>query len=219
MAIRKPSWLRSWLNKLNWDIFSWKVYVGDAIEDGIDWAIDWINWGIGQAVIAYGKALEAWDKAVEIGKELGKTINREIDKVLARIATWWGDLDNWWSAKREWVKDRIAQARDTLEDRIDDVRGQLSSLLVAWDNFWENTWPQLLKDFGALGVKVGNFFTLTLPTLASKLDVGKAFDDFRLEWKDFFNFWGSLGREVMEFFTDPLQWVYDKLDEWFERFW
>ncbi|GAI79073.1 unnamed protein product, partial [marine sediment metagenome] len=135
MAISKPSWLRTWLDRLNWDIFTWKVYVGDAVERALDWALDWINWAIARGEAAWSRAGVAIDKAIELAKDLGKTIDREIDKILARITTWGDNLGNWWETKKEWIRDRIDLAREKLEDLIDDVERGFASLDAAWDSF------------------------------------------------------------------------------------
>ncbi len=215
MAISKPSWLRSWLSNLNWEILTWRVYVGDAIEDAIDWAVDWINWAIYQAESAYAWARSAWDKALDVGRDLGALINREIQKVLNNIEAWWGDLGEWWEAKRQDILDWIDTAQDWLLDRVDDVRKGLASLGQTWDNFWENIWPQLLKDFNAWIVKVGEFFADILPGLASRFDITKAFDDFMLAWQDLFNFWVGFKTDLVAFLTDPLEWLWGKFTDWF----
>lgn len=215
MAISKPSWLRTWLDRLNWDIFTWRIYVGDAVEGALDWALEWINNAVTWANNAWVRAGVAWDKALEVGKEAWANLCKETTRIWNYLETWWYNLGGWWETRKPIIQGWIDTALGILGDRIDDVKRDLASLSVTWDSFWRSTWPQLLKDLGALGVKVGNFFTVTLPTLASKLDVGKAFDNFRLEWRDLFNFWGSLGREVMEFFTDPLEWLLGKFTDWF----
>lgn len=219
MTISKPAWLRSLLDRLNWDILTWKVYVGDAVESGIDWALGWINWAIYQAGKAWDKAVAAWDKAVEVGKKAWNDLMKEADKLWAKIDTWWDDLGEWWTAKRRDIKDWIAAAKEGLLDLYNDLKKALGKLSSTWDNFWTSTWPQLLKDFNTLLVKVGSFFTQTLPRLAEKLDITKAFDTFRLEWRDLFNFWGEFKVELGKLLTDPEEWLLDKLEKMLARFW
>lgn len=219
MAISKPSWLRSWLDTLNWDILTWHVYVGDAVESGIDWAIDWINWGITQAESAWNKAVAAWDKAVDVFWDLTATINWEVSRLWDSIGDWWDDLGEWWSTKVTWVRGLVDAASDFLKGLIDDVKRGLASLSVAWDNFWTTTWPQLLSDFNSLLVDVGNFFTQVLPGLATFLDISRAFEDFRLEWKDLFNFWEGFKDTIVAFFEDPEKWLLDKIETMLARFW
>lgn len=219
MAISKPSWLRTWLDSLNWDILTWHVYVGDAIESAIDWAIGWLNWGILQAELAWNKAVAAWDKAVEVGKNAWNDLMKEADKLWANIDTWWSDLGEWWEGKKQDIGEWIDTAKEDVGEWWDSLKQDLGELHTAWDSFWENTWPQLIKDFNAWVVKVGNFFTVTLPGLASHKDVDKAIADDKLTWKDLWNFWGDFGKEVGVFFSDPEEWLLDKLEKMLARFW
>lgn len=145
MAIRKPPWLRSWFDRLNWNIFTWRIYVGDAVERALDWAEDWINWAIARAEAAWSRAGVALYKAIDLAKELGRTIDREIDKVLARISTWWYDLGDWWETKKRWVRDLLLASSDFLEGLIDDVERGFASLDAAWDSFRRDTLPGLLS--------------------------------------------------------------------------
>ena len=144
MAVSKPSWLRSWLNKLNWDIFTWKVYIGDAIEDAIDWALEWINWGINEATKAYNKAWDAYFYAVDVYKDLRSQIYQDTQDLWDRGFAWWSELGEWWNSKKEWVKDRIQVARDTLEDLYNSLSRSLNSLATAWDSFKRDTLPGLV---------------------------------------------------------------------------
>ncbi|MBA7593036.1 hypothetical protein ES708_35246 [subsurface metagenome] len=215
MAISKPSWLRRALDKLNWDILNWKVYVGDTIEEGIDWTVGKINDALTWANNAWVRAGVAWDKAVEVGKDAWSDLCKEATKIWNNIDTWWDDLGDWWEAKKTDIGDWIDERKEWLLDRIDDVREDLEKLGDTWDNFWQDTWPQLLKDFGALGVTVGNFFTTILPGLATLTNLYQAFDDFRLDWQTLFDFWGSFWKDVMEFFIDPLEWLLGRFTDWF----
>ena len=215
MAIYKPSWLRDALNLLNWDIFTWHVYVGDAIENGIDWVIEGINWVIYQGEQAWNRAVAAWDKAVEVGINAWNNLQFEASKLWAKIDTWLSDLETWWGGKTTLIQGWINAAQSFLLGLYNNLGLQLNALSVALSNFWTTTWPQLLSNFNAWVVKVGNFFTVTLPGLAEKLDITKAFNDFRLEWKDLFNFWGSTGKTVTTFFLNPLDWVKDRIETWF----
>ena len=219
MAISKPSWLRSLLDRLNWDILTWKVYVGDAIESGIDWAIGWINWGIYQAEQAWAKAVAAWDKAVEVGRNAWNDLQLEASKLWSQIDTWWSKLGDWWAAKKQDILGWIDVAKGYALGLFTNLNAVFNQLRNTWDSFWQNTWPQLLKDFNALLVKVGNFFTQTLPRLAEKLDITKAFNDFRLEWKDLFNFWTGFKDTIVAFFEDPEEWLLKRIENMLARFW
>jgi len=91
---------------------------------------------------------------------------------------------------------------------IDIATEGLTELRIAWDNFWNTTFPYLVS-FEWLNT----WWNSKLIEIQSLIDtaianLGIAFESW-LEVKD----------SVLEFFSDPLQWVYNKLDEFFERFW
>lgn len=219
MAISKPSWLRSFLDKLNWDILTWKVYVGDAVESAIDWAIDKINIAIDWGEDAWNKAVIAWDKAVDVFWDLTATINREANRLWDNIEVWWDDLGEWWEPKITWIKGLVGIAEDALFSLIKGVEIGLNWLDVQWDNFWENTWPQMKIDFNTLLVNVGNFFTGILPGLASHQEVEEAIEDERSTWKDIVDFVTNFRKEIVAFFTDPIDWLWSKLVDYLEKNW
>ena len=215
MAVTKPSWLKSFLNKLNWDIFTWKVYVGDAIESAIDWVIDGLNWVTERVTEALNRIATWWTDLGDWWLTRVDIIKGLIKTVLETLTTWGTVLRDWWDTRVNLIKGWIGVAADFLKSLIDNVSKGLNKLTVLWDNFWTSTWPQFTKNFNDIWVKVGNFFTVTLPTLASNLNVVKAFNDFRLEWSTLLNFWGEYWKGVIEFFINPLDWLLDRFTDWF----
>ena len=144
MTVKKPSWLSQWLNLFNWDIFTWKVYAGDAIEHAIDWALQWVNWGIDQATLAYNKAVAAWYKAVELAGDLRSTIYRETGYLWNKVNQWAADLAEWWEGTSTKVRGWIDVAKSWAKERIDDAWKIINRVDVAWDNFRRDTLPKLL---------------------------------------------------------------------------
>lgn len=219
MALSKPSWLRSMLDRLNWDIFTWKVYVGDAIELGIDWALDWINWSIDQASRAYNKALEAISAVVELAGELRSRINAEIYLVLNRISTWGSILSDWWSARRQDVKDWIEAAKDLLKDLIDDAWIAIGQINVAWDNFRFNTLPGLV-DFDNIRAWFGEGFKSLSDWWAARWQQIREANEAEIKpIRDEVNRHTTWLDLVREFFADPQQFLYDTMLKVIERFW
>lgn len=218
MAISKPSWLRSWLNRLNWDIFTWRVYVGDAVEDAIDWALDWINWAIARADAAWSRAGVAIDKAIELFKDLGKTIDREIDKVLARITTWWYELGQWWETRKPIIQGWIDAALGFLSDRIDDVKKSLQRLDVAWDSFRRDTLPGLLdftwfkswwgRTWTNFAEWEGWFWNKTTDRIETEVKPVRDEVNKHTTWLDM----------VKELFTDPEKWLLEIIERMLARF-
>jgi len=106
-------------------------------------------------------------------------------------------IDDWWASTQATVKSWISIA----------VEG-LSELLAEWDTFWKVTLPNLVS-LEWLGI----WWNSRLIDIQSLIDtaianLGAGFESW-LEIKD----------SVLEFFNDPYLWIYDRLDEFFERFW
>jgi hypothetical protein len=178
MALAKPSWLRILLDRLNWDIFTWKVYIGDAVERGIDWALDWINWAIDIGNKAAAKATSVWDSFVSLLHNVQATFNQEFARVWARVTTWASDLANWWSARAQDVRDWISAARDFALDRIADLRRILDSVDTWADTFRRTVLPKLLdtswlrQAFGASFSSIMDWWRARLPQVDERVETG-----------------------------------------------
>lgn len=106
-------------------------------------------------------------------------------------------VNNWWLSVQQTVLAWIEQAKQFLMTFIDQLNVWVANLQATWDNFWVNIFPTLLDK-------------LTLNSILATW-----FKDFEPFWQG----WQDWRDKVIEFFTDPLQWIYDRLEEWFERFW
>lgn len=219
MALTKPSWLRRALDLLNWDIFTWKVYIGDAVENGIDWALEWINWGIDKAAEALNWARDAWDKATGLWNDLVTRINQALEPVRNWIDTWKSRLAEWWSGVSTQVLAWIEAAKDWANDRIEDARRLIDRIDIAWENFRRDTLPRLLDPawvrsfFGAGIASIADWWATKAPWVRDTVEttVAPVRDEVNKHttWLDL----------VKDFFSDPQQFIYDLLMKIFERFW
>lgn len=219
MAISKPSWLRQALDRLNWDIFTWKIYVGDAIERAIDWALGWLNWGVELAQGAYNQAINAWDKAVEVFWDLRSLLFTEVTKVTNKISTWWSDLGDWWAAKSRDVRDWIDAAKTTLGERIDDARDLINRVDTAWGNFRRDTLPNLLDTHwirSFFGARVSSISDWWAP---KKQEIDEQIETEVAPVRDEVNRHSSWLDLVKELFTDPEKFLLDLLERMLARFW
>lgn len=219
MAIEKPGWLKGALGHLNWDILTWHVYVGDTIEEAIDWVLGWINWVINEAEKAWNKAVDAWNKAVDLGRELQATINSEIQKVLSNIDTWWDSLGEWWEVKRSEIIDLIDVAGGFIGDTIDDVGKGLNNLVVWWQAFRTDILPTLInlnwfyEFMGAKLLSIWEWWETELVKVQENIEASVK------PVRDEVNRHTSWLELIKDFIDDPVQWFYDRLDEFFVRFW
>jgi len=219
MAVSKPSWLRYWLDKLNWDIFVWKVYVGDAIERAIDWAIDRVNDSLALASAAFDKAWDAYYKALEVARQLRDMGYREIQDLWDRISTWWDDLNDWWKAKRSWIYDLIDATKDTLQARIKDAWSAIDRVQAAWDSFRRDTLPSLLSmDYWTAfwGGRVRSAQDWWAARWQQIQDTREAaLSPIRAILKDH----SSKLDVISELFKDPEKWLLDRIESMLARFW
>jgi len=106
-------------------------------------------------------------------------------------------INDWWSGILPYILSYIDDAVEGLED-----------FATTWNNFWTNIFPNLVS-----------FAWLDTWWQSRLLDIDALIEGWLTSFQPFWEGWQEVRDEVTSFFADPLQWVYDKLDEFFERFW
>jgi len=107
-----------------------------------------------------------------------------------------------------WIEDWWLATKTTVQGWIDVATQGFATLRTEWDNFWKVTFPKLVDTFSLEDWWTGKLFAVD-GLIGSKL----------AEWFPFYNDLAGLWEDIKLFFTDPLDWVYKKLDEFFERYW
>jgi len=131
------------------------------------------------------------------------------------IRSWLPDVEDaidWFTDRWYWFQDEIS---DWWNDKVNDVKDLidtategLDNLLEAWDNFWRSTLPNLV-----------NFTWLGIWWQSRLLEIDTLIGSWLASFAPFWEGWQEVRQEVVDFFADPYQWIYDRLDEFFERFW
>jgi len=116
---------------------------------------------------------------------------------LDRISEVKSIIAEWWEAAKDTVLGWISTFVDVVYQLLDDLEASITELSSRWDDFW----------------------TITLPTLASHLDVAEAINNLRKEWSDLLDTWSELSEDIKLFFADPLGWLYERLEDFFDRWW
>jgi len=197
VAIVKPTWLRSWLSKLNWTVLTWQINVGDAIESGIDWAIDQINNTLEWASLAYNWAIAAWDRITEVWSNILTTIAKEIRPLWNTVNVWWNRLNEWWSSASQAVLGWIDLAKDYALDLFHQTTTSINNV-IAW---------------------LDTFKSLILPTLPNRREVSDNIEANVKPIRDKVNEHTTWLDLMRDFFTDPQQFIFDLLIKAIERFW
>lgn len=197
MVIRKPRWLERAFSYMNWEIFTWHIYIGDSLESAVDWVINGINWVIDLAQSAwnwidtwYSKLSDWWSTKWKVIRDWFKDLSNTID-------TWWSKIANWWSAK--WS--------DVLK-LTDTIKNWATSLI-----------RDIQSGLNGVKAKLDNFFASTLPNLASINFVEDVRKWILKEISTPINSWLAVSREVTSFFTDPLKWFMTHFEKIIEDWW
>lgn len=227
---RIVSWLntiKEWLFSAYLEVNSW-VYPFNQLATPL--------WNIYTAFIyltAYFSFFNAWvnDTAIKLTTILSFTnIASHFSyyfNVAAHAWNWivnaWGNvtpiISSWWSYTSATVQSWIDSAKQLLLLLIGELELWLIALQAAWDTFksmipsiseilsWFTDW------WGWILARIIEWGGLPASLIQGMINSTLS------DWFPWYDELASLWSNIRDFFTDPLQWVYDKLDEFFERFW
>lgn len=141
------------------------------------------------------------------------------DWVVNAFGNVWTIVDDWWSSVRYTVLAWVEEAKSYAAALVDNVSYRLSSLQSAWDNFkgmipsiseiiawFANWWAKILANIISWGALPGSVISTLI-------------DSKIRDWFPFYDDLAALWGDIVLFFTDPLQWLYDRAEEFFDRFW
>jgi len=134
------------------------------------------------------------------------------NNVLAAIGDWWGatqpTVQGWIDSAKQFLQTQINSLSNWLaglEADVQELLGQLPSLgeILAWFGDW---WANILTRIEAWWDE-------------KLLGINSLIESTLRAWFPFYDELAELWSDIRLFFTDPLQWLYDRLDAFFERFW
>ena len=137
---------------------------------------------------------------------------RWVTEVAYQISRWWNStqqtVQGWITIAKQYLQtqiDSLVVALTNLQASVNELLAQIPSIneILAWFSNW---WARILSP-------------LTSWWNERLQDVNSLIDSALREWFPFYNDLVELWSDIKLFFTDPLQWLYNELDEWFERFW
>lgn len=115
---------------------------------------------------------------------------------------------NWTTYIGQYIADWWSSILPLVLAYVDSALAGLGDFAATWDNFWNNIFPGLVT-----------FEWLTSWWNGKLTEVNSLINSWFIAFTPFWEGWQDVREEVIAFFSDPLQWIYDKLDEFFERFW
>ena len=105
------------------------------------------------------------------------------------------------------------------QDPVNYLRDKWTTFVLPWviENvpFFSTLYHWFL-DFRS---EIELFFQDPIKYLFEIKDVDGLIHSMLMEWLPFYDTLCEIWQDIRDFFADPLGWVYNKLDEFFERFW
>jgi hypothetical protein len=172
------------------------LFTLSTILANIAWAFvdlgNWLAWvGDRLANLIDWSAINAWFSS------WATLINNAWNWVAAAWTNVTSIITSWWSATSYTVQGWIATATQGF-----------ANLVAAWDNFRTTVLPTLVS-FSWLTT----WWTSQLPGIDALIN------STLRTWLPFYDDLARLWSGIAEFFADPLQWLYNQMDRFFERFW
>lgn len=218
MALYKPSWLRDFLNRFNFDIFTWHVYIGDVVETAVDWTIEGINNALDWGVSAYNLARSIIDTFKDrVTAAISGVIN-SVNYALNWIYSWPSRIASWWDGAKGDFKDWVRTLLYDVNSAISSVGRTANSLSTKWQDFVTSTLPGLLdwswvrSFFGAGIASISDWWR---PQRDQLRDERQAELQPVIERVNEHDSWLD---SVRELFSDPEKWLLDRIESMLARF-
>ena len=161
----------------------------------------------------------SWDNIKSLFKEWLPGLEEIRDWFYAWQLHVWQELTNWWRAQSTTVLGWIEEAKEELLTWTDWLHGQIIELREDLDNLLAQ-----IPDVSEMATWFSNWWGNILPNLTwwwdeKLLDIQALFSSWTLELEPFWAGWQDIRDKVFEFFADPWEWLYNKFDDFIERFW
>lgn len=109
----------------------------------------------------------------------------------------WQEINEWWLTVSSTVLGWVDEAKQYTWEWVESLLRSINNLQSSWDTF----------------------VTVTIPTIPSWLNIESLIKSWFADYTPFWEGWQDWRDKVAEFFSDPEDWLYKRLDSFFERFW
>ncbi|MBA7563506.1 hypothetical protein ES708_05165 [subsurface metagenome] len=196
-VLRKPKWLKEFLENQSLDIFTWRRLLPTFIEMGFDWLIYILTTAFREIDNAF-IAVRTWQEYITgYLNDNFSTIQTYLDRLNSRIDINWGMLNDWFLTRRGTVEGWISAATKPTRNLVLDLSGRVQSMsqdiLTLKDQLREPWWSPT-RILGAI--------TEALAPFKKKEEDRKNL----FEW-------------MWLFFADPPKFLYEIADDVITRFW
>jgi len=203
------------------DGMGWPFYLLAPALRGLEEAFNWLAY--------HFTAFSNW--VSDVGVKVSGILDQ--GDIIGLLRTWL-DYAEWaWT----WVRDAGANITGIIKDwwveRLSDIKGLIDiategfdDLRVAWDSFWNITFPEWTATLEILKDDIAFFFKWQFPEL---FNITTAEEWWKTKLKEVTDYvdtqlkllepllagWQELRDEVIEFFNDPWEWLWLKFTDWF----
>lgn len=224
----------------DWFIYATQVFVDLALESYSSWYIpdvmgDLFNYLSDFTSEVAGYLYDASDWYDEVVDKLSDILSWStiwdyiLDYVpnLIEIRDWFYDkanhildlIDAWWGTVTSTVQDWIDVAVEAFQSQLDDLNSWVTTIQEFIDEI-ELDFP----DVSAILSWFSNWWENILSELElwwndKLLDIQDLIDSAFIARDDLWSGWQDWKAQVAEFFIDPWEWLYNRFDDFFERFW
>jgi hypothetical protein len=199
----------------------WPFFVVADLFYGLSSLFSTLAWGFSDFFTTFNTLLDSiggffsWDEIWSFILSYVPNLPDIRDWFYSWVTNVTGVVSSWWAATWPTVQGWISAAVQPF-----------NTMLTAWSNFWNNTWPQLTSSFNGLKSDWGNFWSQTLPSLVSNINL-ETWWNTRLKdidtwidskFKDRTPFWGGwqdIRTSVLTFFEDPVEFIWERFTDWF----
>lgn len=231
----------SWMNSIISWLKSTELYFYNAYLEVLGWVYPFwlLSYPLLYASRSFGwlayyfSLFNNW--LVWANKEIGKILS--IEAITSYFQTWinyatwawdwvtnaWNNVvsivDIWWSSVQLTVQVWIEDAKQWTKAQLDSLEDTLAYILVWWDEFKDK-----IPSIDEILYLLRDWWDKTLANIISwgaltGIQISTLMDSKIRDWLPFYDELAALWGDIKLFFTDPLQWLYDKAEEFFERFW
>lgn len=204
------------------------VLVGDQLYS---WFSNAKNWFYTAAVKCYdlqGSWNNVWDELATILswaniQSFIRSWLPDLESVVNWFGNWVGNIVNqvniWWDTTQVYVKSWIEDAKQFLQTQINSLDNWLTDLNAAWDQWkvkipsFDEVWAWFVDWWASVRAKVETWWDETLPSVSDLIN------STLRDWFPFYDDLAALWADIKLFFTDPMQWIYERLEDFTERFW
>lgn len=197
-----------------WFLWATQVLVDAALTCyGFVWPFSYIG-GVFNALSSFtsGVAGELWSLAnqwtsmVDVINKILAEINflgyvKALWNQITAVVSWFA---NWTSNVQAVIGAWWASASSGVQALINAAIAPFAAVKVAWDNFWVNLYPGLLRS-----VDLAAWWNSRL------LDVQGLISSAIAAAAPFWAGWQEIRATVLEFFADPIEWLWGKFTDWF----